>query len=30
VNDKLIETVQEAEAEYTKRGIIPIHDPDNI
>ena len=30
VNDQLIQTVQEAEAEYTKRKTTRIKDPDNI
>ena len=30
VNDQLIQTVQEAEAEYLKRKTIQIKDPGNI
>ncbi len=30
VNDQLIQTVQEAEAEYSKRKSTSIKDPDNI
>ena len=30
VNDELIRTVQEAEAEYVKRRTTPIKDPDDI
>ena len=30
VNDQLIQTVQEAEAEYTRRKTTIVKDPDNI
>ena len=30
VNDQLIQTVQEAEAEYSKQNTIQIKDPGNI